>query len=341
MKHDRARIQVGRISPFGLLEMSRQRLRPSIVEASTQPCPHCGGSGHLRSTESTALHVLRAIEEEGMRRRTAEISVAVPTSVALYILNQKRAMLAAAEQRYHFRVTITRDDTLIPPNMRLERVRALTAEEIAALPPLTVSESAYVEEEEDELEDAILEGPEPLAERAEPEPQEERHREPEPRPEGEEPHGRRRRRRRRRGRRGDIEMREGQPLGEPREERAFADAREFAAEEIATGEATDPIIDQGGLEPSDGRPEDGAERENGGDSQRKRRRRGRRGGRRRRRGGGEGSREPIGAEGAEPSPDHERAREPTPEPAWTHEAEARPWSSAGGHAEADTPHREP
>ncbi len=73
MRHDRARIQLGRISPFGLLELSRQRLRPSLLEASTQPCPYCNGSGHIRSIESTALHVLRAIEEEGMRRRSAEI----------------------------------------------------------------------------------------------------------------------------------------------------------------------------------------------------------------------------------------------------------------------------
>ncbi|MGE0724012.1 MAG: Rne/Rng family ribonuclease, partial [Alphaproteobacteria bacterium] len=93
MKGDRARIQIGRISPFGLLELSRQRLRPSIFETSTQPCPHCGGTGHIRSIESTALHVLRAIEEEGLRRRSAEIRVSVPTGVALYILNQKRAAL--------------------------------------------------------------------------------------------------------------------------------------------------------------------------------------------------------------------------------------------------------
>src|SRR5262249_18981109 len=83
-----ASLQVGRISPFGLLELSRQRLRPSIIEASTQPCAHCNGTGSVRSTESTALHVLRAIEEEGIRRRSAEISIAVPTTIALYILNQ-------------------------------------------------------------------------------------------------------------------------------------------------------------------------------------------------------------------------------------------------------------
>ncbi len=96
LKNDRARIQVGRISPFGLLEMSRQRLRPSLVEASTQPCPHCGGTGFIRSTKSTALYVLRSIEEEGIRRRSAEVCVYVPTTVALYILNQKRRLVGAA-----------------------------------------------------------------------------------------------------------------------------------------------------------------------------------------------------------------------------------------------------
>jgi ribonuclease E len=80
LKNDRARIQVGRISPFGLMEMSRQRLRPSLAEASTQPCPHCGGTGFIRSTESTALYVLRSIEEEGARARSAEICVYVPTA---------------------------------------------------------------------------------------------------------------------------------------------------------------------------------------------------------------------------------------------------------------------
>ncbi|HWG80945.1 MAG TPA: Rne/Rng family ribonuclease, partial [Stellaceae bacterium] len=123
MRYDRARIQLGRISPFGLLELSRQRLRPSLLEASTQPCPHCNGTGHIRSTESTALHVLRAIEEEGMRRRSAEITVAVPNAVALYILNQKRQALAQAELRYGFHVAIGSDDSLVPPAFRLERLR--------------------------------------------------------------------------------------------------------------------------------------------------------------------------------------------------------------------------
>src|SRR5207245_1225341 len=112
MRHDRARIQLGRISPFGLLELSRQRLRPSLVEASTQPCPHCNGTGNIRSTESTALHVLRAIEEEGIRRRSAEICIYVPTAIALYVLNQKREALTQIELRYGFRVSVARDARL-------------------------------------------------------------------------------------------------------------------------------------------------------------------------------------------------------------------------------------
>src|SRR5262249_28515193 len=106
LKNDRARIQVGRISAFGLLEMSRQRLRPSLVEASTQPCPHCGGTGFIRSTESAALYVLRSIEEEGIRRRSAEICVYVPTTVALYLLNQKRESLTQIEARCAIHVLV-------------------------------------------------------------------------------------------------------------------------------------------------------------------------------------------------------------------------------------------
>ena len=137
LKNDRARIQVGRISPFGLLEMSRQRLRPSLAEASTQPCPHCAGTGVIRSTESTALYVLRSIEEEAMRRRAAEICVYVPTTVALYILNHKRQSLAQLEARYGFHVLVARDDALIPPAFRLERLRAVGPGETAAPAPLT------------------------------------------------------------------------------------------------------------------------------------------------------------------------------------------------------------
>ncbi|MHA1564716.1 MAG: Rne/Rng family ribonuclease, partial [Alphaproteobacteria bacterium] len=124
MKLDRARIQVGRISPFGLLELSRQRLRPSILEASTLPCTMCGGSGMMRSTESAALRVLRAIEEEGLRGRSAQITVRVPGTVALYLLNQKRTALSSAETKYTFQILIAGDDSLVPPAFEMDRVRS-------------------------------------------------------------------------------------------------------------------------------------------------------------------------------------------------------------------------
>ena len=149
MKNDRARIQLGRVSPFGLLELSRQRLRPSLIEASTQICPHCTGTGTIRSTESTALVALRALEEEGIRRRTAEITLWVPTHVALYILNQKRDGLRQIEQRYGFAVTIQQDDELIPPAYRLDRVRAFTPSELSALPVPSASPILVDDEPED------------------------------------------------------------------------------------------------------------------------------------------------------------------------------------------------
>ncbi|MBT5666225.1 MAG: ribonuclease E/G, partial [Rhodospirillaceae bacterium] len=123
LKDDRARIQVGRISPFGLMEMSRQRLRPSVTEASSELCPVCGGIGHIRSTESAALHALRALEEEGVRKPSGNITLHVSTKVALYILNQKRATLTDIESRYSFAVTVAADEALVPPEFRLDRVR--------------------------------------------------------------------------------------------------------------------------------------------------------------------------------------------------------------------------
>jgi ribonuclease E len=124
MKTDRARIQLGRISPFGLLELSRQRLRPSLLETNFERCPHCSGTGVIRSIESAALHTLRAVEEEGIRRRSTEITVAVASTVALYILNFKRVELARIEQRYGMRVALLADESLIIPDLRVERVRA-------------------------------------------------------------------------------------------------------------------------------------------------------------------------------------------------------------------------
>ncbi len=121
MRQDRARIQLGRISPFGLLEMSRQRLRPSLFESSTEVCPHCNASGYVRTTQSVALHILRGLEEEGIRRGAGEITLAAPTNVALHILNQMRDRLVSIEQRYGFRVRIVGDDSIMSPDYRLER----------------------------------------------------------------------------------------------------------------------------------------------------------------------------------------------------------------------------
>ena len=123
MRHDRARIQIGRISPFGLLELSRQRLRPSLVETYSDPCPHCSGSGIRRSVESTAVHVLRGIEEEGVRGRATEIEVAMPPSVALYILNHKRETIAQLEEKFEFGIIVSQDDELIPPDYDIKRTK--------------------------------------------------------------------------------------------------------------------------------------------------------------------------------------------------------------------------
>lgn len=121
VKRDRARIQIGRISQFGLLELSRQRLRPSIIEANMMPCSHCHGTGLVRSLESMALYVLRAIESEGIAGRSAEIVVTMPPGVDLYILNQKRATLINLEQRYKMSVIIQRDESLAT-SIRVDRI---------------------------------------------------------------------------------------------------------------------------------------------------------------------------------------------------------------------------
>ncbi len=112
MKSDRARIQIGRISAFGLLELSRQRLRPSLHEAHTQACPVCQGTGLMRSTESTSMAILRELEEEGQRKRAKTVTVTTQTDVALYLLNQKRASLQDLEQRYGFSVQVLADASL-------------------------------------------------------------------------------------------------------------------------------------------------------------------------------------------------------------------------------------
>ncbi len=112
LKNDRARIQVGRISHFGLLEMSRQRMRAGVVEGSTAPCPHCAGAGTVRSTASIALHVLRVLEEALVRSAAHDLTLRTRTAVALYILNQKRQHLQNLEQRFGVHLTVAADDSL-------------------------------------------------------------------------------------------------------------------------------------------------------------------------------------------------------------------------------------
>ncbi len=269
LKDDRARIQVGRISSFGLMEMSRQRLRPSLFEASTRTCEICAGTGFVRTTESTALHVLRAIEEEGIRGRAAQLTVHAPAEVALYMLNQKRDHLAEIEQRYGIGVHVLGDDALVAPDCRVDIDRTRTAEEIeeieserkrtAALLPgldddddLAADEAAAAADSADESADG--------AEKAK-----------EKRP-------RRRRRSRRRGEdKGDDK---GEDRGEDKKAKNGGDT---AAADESNGEAGESDGDAGG-------DRDQAAAANGdgdGEEKPRRRRRGRRGGRRRRSGGDE------------------------------------------------------
>jgi ribonuclease E len=126
---DRARIQVSRISTFGLLELSRQRLNPSLTEAQFTKCPHCEGFGFIRSVDSAAILALRALEDEGIRARTNRVTLHVPNPIALYILNEKRTMLANIEGRYGFTVYIHVDDTLAPAGYRVEAMKNETPDQ--------------------------------------------------------------------------------------------------------------------------------------------------------------------------------------------------------------------
>ena len=149
LKNDRARIQVGRISSFGLMEMSRQRLRPGMLEASTQPCPHCHGTGITRSNDSMSLAILRELEEEGVKNRSKEVLVSAPVNVANYLLNAKREHVAMIEGRFGLSIRVESDPTLISPEYRIERFK--TATRIVpipeALPTIDMSDIPELEEE--------------------------------------------------------------------------------------------------------------------------------------------------------------------------------------------------
>jgi ribonuclease E len=269
LKSDRARIQIGRISHFGLMEMSRQRLRTSVLESSTESCPHCGGTGHVRSVSSVALQLLRSIDETLMKGATHNLIVRTRSDVAIYVLNHKRAHLRRLEERFKVTITITADATMTgqPPYaidrgeqvMSTDQARALAAQFEADMPPAPEREVVADQiDETDEMESA--EQPE-YGQRE--------------RPEGA---GRRRRGRRGRGRDRDRERGprdQGHPVPE-------AGAAAESAEEL--GDITDDAdADQGeALDRSEaGAAQDGESQQENGD--RKRRRRGRRGGRRNRR----------------------------------------------------------
>ncbi|MCS6920789.1 MAG: Rne/Rng family ribonuclease [Elioraea sp.] len=200
LKQDRARIQVGRISHFGLLEMSRQRLRPSLTESSFITCPTCNGSGLVRSVESSSVAVLRAIEEEAAKRRAAEILVRCAGAVALYLLNHKRARLAQLEETFGLKILFAADDSLAPPAVRIERTKpalaAPPAQPLPPLPPPLQATEATEEEETDEAEAVEAEGEE---EEAAAEPRADGAEEGRGAAEAEREGRRRRRRRRRRG----------------------------------------------------------------------------------------------------------------------------------------------
>ncbi|NYT41257.1 ribonuclease E/G [Sphingomonas sp. R-74633] len=303
LKNDRARIQVGRISAFGLMEMSRQRLRTGVLEASTVQCPHCEGTGLVRTASSAGLSALRLIEDEAARGRGSVITLRASQEAAFYVLNKKRADIAEIEDRYGVTVEILSDGELEGARMSVEcsgppPAHAPRFEKLAEEP----EDDDYVEEideEEEELEAEAESGRrEGRGERRE-------------RDEGEGDRGKRRRRRRGRGR-GRREDGEG---AEGAEGDVETEAGEDAEGDVEGEEA--PAAAEG----------EGEGRENG----RKRRRRGRRGGRRgdRAEGGAEGGED---AEGDAPVSDVAEMAEAAPEAA--EEAPAKPKRSRRKKVEA-------
>ncbi|MBV9527051.1 Rne/Rng family ribonuclease [Sphingomonas sp.] len=222
LKNDRARIQVGRISSFGLMEMSRQRLRTGVLEASTKPCPHCEGTGLMRTAASAGLAALRMIEDEAARGRGECVRLRAGREAAVYVLNKKRSELADIEQHYGVFIDVVIDETLEGARMTVES----SGSRPVARPrpePIAPTEEAFDEPEVDEIEDSLDDGeddaeaPEAGAARQRGE-------------EGEgDRHGRKRRRRRRGGR---GRRREGEPG-----ERIEPAVDEVAEAEAAPGEA--------------------------------------------------------------------------------------------------------
>ncbi|MCF6443181.1 ribonuclease E/G [Nereida sp. MMG025] len=181
LKTDRARIQVGRISGFGLMEMSRQRLRPGMLEATTQPCHACHGTGLIRSDDSTGLSILRQLEEEGVRGRTKEVLVKCPVGIANFLMNMKREHIAQIEERYGMSVRIEGDPALVSPDFSMEKFKTASRVVKAAAPVVSV-DASIMAGIDDDVEEAEAEAAKPAATEDE-----------------QQPKKRRRRRRRRRG----------------------------------------------------------------------------------------------------------------------------------------------
>jgi len=275
LKHDRARIQVGRISHFGLLEMSRQRIRTSVLESSTEKCPYCGGSGHVRSVSSLALQVLRALEDHLIKSATHNLIARTRPDVALYLLNQKRAHLRGLEERFAITITVTADETVrAPQTFVIDRGEQVHTPEAAKAIAERAQAPVTPLEDEDDLEQADAAGSgadeadfqsDVGTELGEPLPVE---------------HGeggsRRRRRRRRRGRGGGEHM-QSQPQHHHVEHIPIVESSDElnAEDQNATGEES-PADDTVGFAPEAHSERQEPRRDD------RRRRRGRRGGRRNR-----------------------------------------------------------
>jgi ribonuclease E len=258
VKNDRARIQIGKISQFGLLEMSRQRLRAGVIAGSTVPCPHCDGLGIVRSVESTTLRVLRAVEEEGQKQRASAISVKVPPDVAIYALNQKRRELARIESDYGMTISFAPDEETHAGHFEIEKLTAKAPEERRLPVSVEAGFAAIAEVEEDEA-DAIEADEAEEPEKSEPASAEATNGE---------GNGRRRRRRRRRGGRDHDRP---QSLQEP----VPAHSLEFV--EMPPGETEGVEDTEGGHEDAATASAEGEQQDEGqGKRRRRRRRRGRR-----------------------------------------------------------------
>ncbi|NJC33940.1 ribonuclease E [Sphingomonas jejuensis] len=309
---DRARIQVGRISSFGLMEMSRQRLRTGVLEASTRPCPHCEGSGFVRTASSAGLSALRMIEEEAARGRGSQILLKASQEGAFYVLNHKRAELAEIEERYGVRVEIMQDGEIEGARMTVEAGGPPPAHAPRFDPPVFEEDEddLAIEDEEIEEEELSADEPDDADEPRASKPQRGRE-------EREERAGRRRRRRR--GRRG----RDGEDGGKA------ADAPEAIEADGDVEGAAEPVESDGEALAVGAEPERAADDEGG--EKRRRGRRGRRGGRRNR--GGDRMDAAEREEAAEAGLDSEPASDepdlpPVAEPSVPADNEAEPAPAA-------------